>query len=97
MSATDLKSEKRRMRTILSRLRRQYPEARCSLDHESPLQLVIATILSAQCTDARVNRVTPVLFGRFPDAHSMAAAPPSEIEGAERTCRRTHPVAAAGG
>ena len=68
------------MRTFLSRLTRAYPKARCSLDYETPLQLVIATILSAQCTDARVNMVTPHLFRRYPTARDLAAAEFPELE-----------------
>jgi endonuclease-3 len=63
-------------------LARQYPDAHCALQHESPLQLLIATILSAQCTDARVNLVTPGLFARFPDAKAFANADPAELESA---------------
>ncbi len=70
----------RRTGTILARLERQYPAARCALDHESPLQLLVATILSAQCTDARVNQVTPVLFRRYPTAADYAAANLPELE-----------------
>jgi endonuclease-3 len=66
-------------------LKRAYPEARCALDHENPLQLLVATILSAQCTDARVNKVTPVLFQRFPTAKALAAAERSELEDLVRT------------
>ena len=62
------------------RLRAAYPDARCALDHQDPFQLVVATILSAQCTDARVNLTTPALFTRYPDAASLAAAAPSEVE-----------------
>ena len=76
----DVTAEKRRMRTILARLERQYPDARCSLNHETPLQLVIATILSAQCTDARVNMVTPGLFRRYPTAQDLAEAEFPELE-----------------
>ena len=65
---------------LIERLRAAYPEARCALTHEDPLQLLVATILSAQCTDARVNQVTPVLFGRYPDARALAAATQEEIE-----------------
>ncbi len=57
-----------------------YPESRCSLVHENPFQLLVATVLSAQCTDARVNAVTPELFRRFPDARSLANAPYEEVE-----------------
>ena len=61
-------------------LARLYPEARCSLDFGSPFQLLVATILSAQCTDVRVNLVTPGLFARFPDPESMAGADIGEVE-----------------
>ncbi len=65
---------------ILSRLQHLYPNATCSLDYSTPVQLLVATILSAQCTDERVNKVTPGLFGRFPDAESLANADLSELE-----------------
>ena len=61
-------------------LARLYPDARCSLDFGSPFQLLVATVLSAQCTDVRVNLVTPALFARFPDAEAMARADPAEVE-----------------
>jgi endonuclease-3 len=77
---SDLASLRRRARTIFRRLARLYPDARCALDHANPFQLLIATILSAQCTDKRVNLVTPALFARFPDARAFAAADRSEIE-----------------
>ena len=67
------------------RLRAAYPDARCALDHGDPFQLVVATILSAQCTDARVNLTTPALFARFPDAASLAEAPLEELEGLIRS------------
>ena len=65
---------------LQDRLRAAYPDAKCALDHADPFQLVVATILSAQCTDARVNLTTPALFARFPDAPSLAAAPLLELE-----------------
>jgi endonuclease-3 len=65
---------------VLARLERTYPNARCSLHFETPLQLLVATILSAQCTDARVNMVTPGLFRRYPDARSLADADRDELE-----------------
>jgi endonuclease-3 len=58
----------------------EYPEAVCELDHSNAFELLVATILSAQCTDARVNLVTPELFGRFPTPYDLAAADPEEIE-----------------
>src|SRR6266403_5799859 len=69
-----------RCRTILRRLRSTYPEVRCALRHDNPLQLLVATILSAQCTDARVNLVTPDLFKRYRTAADFAAAPSAELE-----------------
>jgi endonuclease-3 len=65
---------------ILDVLERAHPEARCALDYRTPFQLAVATILSAQCTDERVNMVTPELFARYPDAPSLAAAPLPEVE-----------------
>jgi endonuclease-3 len=69
-----------RARRIGRRLARLYPDARCSLDYATPVQLLVATILSAQCTDERVNKVTPALFARYPDAHAFAAADRKELE-----------------
>ncbi len=71
---------KRRALLILECLKELYPEAPCSLDYENPLQLLIATMLSAQCTDARVNIVTPALFERFPTVTDYAEAEVGEIE-----------------
>ena len=71
---------KQRALEILRRITELYPDATCSLDHETPTQLLVATILSAQCTDERVNLVTPELFRRFPDAAAIAAADLSDIE-----------------
>jgi endonuclease-3 len=65
---------------IVSRLRQAYPDARCALAHRNALELLVATILSAQCTDVRVNLVTPGLFRRFPDAAAFAAASSAELE-----------------
>lgn len=67
-------------------LKQAYPEARCSLVYSDPLQMMIATRLSAQCTDARVNAVTPALFERFPDVHSFANADVKEVEWYIRSC-----------
>ena len=72
--------KKKRALEILARLKRLYPDATCSLDYETPVQLLVATILSAQCTDERVNKVTPALFARFTDARSMAYADILELE-----------------
>ena len=67
-------------------LKAEYPDAKCSLDYKTPLQLLIATRLSAQCTDARVNLVTPALFERFPDAESFAQAELSEVAEYIKSC-----------
>ena len=69
-----------RLGKIIQKLRRTYPDFRCALNHENPLQLLIATILSAQCTDERVNQVTPALFTKYRTAAEFAAAPPGELE-----------------
>jgi endonuclease III len=77
--------ESRALRTartakILDILEETYPDARCALDYATPFQLVAATILSAQCTDERVNQVTPELFRRYPDARALSEAPPEVVE-----------------
>jgi endonuclease-3 len=64
----------------MRRLAEEYPDAVCALVHDSPFQLLAATILSAQCTDERVNQVTPELFRRYPTPAAMAAAVPGELE-----------------
>lgn len=65
---------------ILQRLKAEYPDARCALDHGDAYQLLVATILSAQCTDARVNLVTPAFFARYPSPEALAAADRGEVE-----------------
>jgi endonuclease-3 len=65
---------------ILERLRATYPDAQCALHHRNAFELLCATILSAQCTDARVNLVTPVLFSRYPTSQALAAARPEDVE-----------------
>jgi endonuclease-3 len=65
---------------VFSRLMDAHPDAHCELDHETPLQLLMATILSAQCTDKRVNLVTPLLFKTHPTAQSLADAQPEKVE-----------------
>ncbi|MBC1237666.1 endonuclease III [Nostoc linckia] len=78
-------SLKQRAVEILLRLKRLYPDATCSLNYSTPVQLLVATILSAQCTDERVNKVTPALFSRFPDAESLAIADLEELENLVRS------------
>lgn len=77
-----LRGAKRRQQalTVLERLRGEYPDARTELDFRGPFQLLVATILSAQTTDVRVNMVTPALFARYPDAERLADADPAELE-----------------
>ncbi len=70
---------------IITKLKRVYPDAHCELHHSNPLQLLMATILSAQCTDARVNQVTPALFARCRTAREFAEIPLAELEGLVRT------------
>ena len=65
---------------ILAMLKQLYPDAHCALAHQNPLQLLVATILSAQCTDVRVNMVTPILFAKYPNAQALADAPQADIE-----------------
>lgn len=78
-------TKKPRALELLSRLKAIYPQAPCSLDYETPVQLMVATMLAAQCTDARVNQVTPALFERFPDAASLAGADVAELEALVRS------------
>ena len=73
-------TEKRRAARIVGVLKKEYPEARCSLDHTNALELLVATILSAQCTDERVNVVTSQLFRKYRTWEDYASAPPDELE-----------------
>lgn len=77
--ARKLAPKKQRALEILTRLKHLYPDAVCTLDYETPVQLLVATILSAQCTDERVNKVTPELFRQYPDALSLASADLDDI------------------
>jgi len=74
-----------RTRLIIAKLKKTYPSAHCELNHSNPLELLIATILSAQCTDERVNKVTPALFARCRTAQDFAEIPSPELEGLIRT------------
>jgi endonuclease-3 len=69
-----------RAREVVARLHRAYPDARCALEHRNAFELLVATILSAQCTDARVNLVTPAFFARWPGAAELAAASQADVE-----------------
>jgi endonuclease-3 len=73
-------SSRRAATALLDRLAELYPEAECSLAHRSPFELLVATVLSAQCTDVRVNLVTPRLFARYPDAAALSQAELTEVE-----------------
>jgi endonuclease-3 len=73
-------AKQKRTLEIVQRLHREYPDAKCSLNYRNPYELLVATILSAQCTDERVNQVTPALFDRFPKPDDLAGARPEELE-----------------
>ncbi len=78
-------TDPKRVRTILEKLDEAYPAATCALKHDNPFQLLVATILSAQCTDVRVNIVTPELFRKYPTPKHLAYANPRELEDEIRT------------
>ena len=77
-----------RVKKIIAGLRKAYPDAHCELNYSNPLELLIATILSAQCTDKRVNLVTADLFKKYRSAVDYAAAPPDEFAAAQQEVRR---------
>ena len=79
MSRESLKNKKTRIAKIIFRLKKEYPESKCSLVYNTPYQLLVATILSAQCTDERVNKVTKVLFKKYPDAVSFSKLTSKQI------------------
>lgn len=78
-------TDPKRVRAILDKLDEAYPAATCALHHENPFQLLVATILSAQCTDQRVNMVTPALFVKYPTPKHLAYANPGKLENEIRT------------
>jgi endonuclease-3 len=80
-----LTARRERAEAVIQGLRAAYPGSKTALDWETPFELLVATILSAQCTDVRVNKVTPALFQRFPDAASMAMGTQEELEELVRT------------
>lgn len=84
MARENLEARKARAQRILAGLKTTYPDAHCELNYGNPLELLVATILSAQCTDRQVNIVTPDLFKRFRTAADYAGAPPEELEEAIR-------------
>jgi endonuclease-3 len=79
-ASTALPPYRRTAPEIISLLKSAYPDARCALEYRNAYELLCATILSAQCTDARVNMVTPALFARYPTPFELAAADPAEVE-----------------
>jgi endonuclease-3 len=85
MPRESLQAKAARTKRIIAGLKRAYPEAHCELDHRSPLELLVATILSAQCTDKRVNLVTADLFKKYRSAADYATADPAELEEAIKT------------
>ena len=74
------KARKEWARTVVRRLKEEYPDAECALRHEDPFQLAVATVLSAQCTDEMVNKVTPALFRRYPTPEKLARARQATVE-----------------
>lgn len=83
-------TKKERALLCVEALKKEYPEALCSLEYEDPFQLLVATRLSAQCTDARVNLVTPALFSKYPTAEAMAKADLTEVENFVHSCGFYH-------
>ena len=73
-------NKQQRMSEIIAMLKKEYPDSRCSLEYESPFQLLVSTILSAQCTDERVNKVVKKLFAKYPKAESIASLPLETIK-----------------
>ncbi|HUB06200.1 MAG TPA: endonuclease III, partial [Myxococcales bacterium] len=86
MKREDLAARRRRAGRIVDRLVKTYPDVRIELDFASDVQLLVAVILSAQCTDQRVNLVTPALFARFPSVQAFAAARPTELHPYIQSC-----------
>ena len=80
MPRESIEAKSARVKKIISSLQKAYPDAHCELNHSNPLELLVATILSAQCTDKRVNAVTPGLFKKYPTAADYAKANPAELE-----------------
>ncbi|QDT64582.1 endonuclease III [Calycomorphotria hydatis] len=82
----DTQELKRHGSLVCRRLKKRYPDAECALHHDSPFQLLVATILSAQCTDERVNLTTPALFKKYPTAEKLAAASQESVEKLIQSC-----------
>ncbi len=90
MPKESLKAKKKRVLKLIDILKARYPDAICSLDYASPLELLVSVRLAAQCTDARVNLVTPALFQRYPTLESLANAEITELEELIRPCGFYH-------
>jgi len=90
MPKESMKAKQSRTLEIIERLKQRYPDALCSLDYGSPLELLVSVRLAAQCTDARVNLVTPALFKRFPTMAALAEAEVTELEGLIHSCGFYH-------
>lgn len=84
MARESIEKKTRRTALIIRKLKKYYPDARCALDHDTPLQLLVATVLSAQCTDERVNQVTKKLFAKYKGVEDFASADLAELEGLVR-------------
>ena len=84
--AEDLSAKKALARTVIDRLKQEYPDAGCTLDYDHAWQLLVSVRLAAQCTDARVNIVVQDLFAKYPDVASLAAAEPEDIETIVKPC-----------
>lgn len=80
MSTESIEQRRERLKKIIGILEQEYPDAKCSLDFETPHQLLVAAILAAQCTDEKVNQVTPALFAKYPTVESFAEADQAELE-----------------
>lgn len=80
MPKESLEQKKERTAKIIAQLQKLYPDAHCALNHSNAFELLVATILSAQCTDARVNMVTPALFKKYPTPKALAEAPQADVE-----------------
>ncbi|WP_445292043.1 endonuclease III [Bdellovibrio sp. GT3] len=80
MATTVTTKKKAPLEQTIALLKRYYPDAHCALDHKNPFELLVATVLSAQCTDERVNMVTPALFAKYPTPEAMSKSPLSSLE-----------------
>ena len=83
-------TKKQRALEVIEALKKEYPDVKCALTYEKPHELLVAVRLSAQCTDKRVNMVTPALFERFPSIEAFAEAEVSEVEGCIKSCGLFH-------